>query len=397
SPEGIAAAAARWLTSALAPSLRPVLNATGVVVHTNLGRAPLALDAVEHALGACNLEYDLEHGARGSRRDHVEALLVALSGAEAALVVNNNAAAVMLILGALCGGREVLISRGELVEIGGSFRVPDILAASGAVLREVGTTNRTWPADYRDACGERTAALLRVHPSNYAVSGFVHRPEPEELGEVARAAGILYINDLGSGTFAALPAPLRDGDRVRRALAAGADLVCFSGDKILGGPQAGIILGRREVVDRLARHPLMRALRPDKLALAALEATLIAYRSGDLDRIPVQRMLHLPAHVLRRRARDLAAALRDLPAAVEVAECSDAVGGGSHPGETLPGYAVTVRPRAGDASRLATALRGGEPPVIPVVTDGRVWLHLRTVPPEQDATLAAALHAVLSA
>jgi len=394
--EDITSAAVRWLDRATAPSLHPVVNATGVVVHTNLGRAPLAPEAVARALGACNLEYDLDRGARGSRRDHVEALLVALSGAEAALVVNNNAAAVMLILGALCRGREVLISRGELVEIGGSFRVPDILAASGAILREVGTTNRTWPADYRAAYGEQTAALLRVHPSNYAVSGFVHRPTPEELGEVARDLGILYIDDLGSGTFGPLPAPLGGDDRVRRALAAGADVVSFSGDKILGGPQAGIVLGRREVVDRLARHPLMRALRPDKLALAALESTLLAYRAGDLDRIPVQRMLHLPASALRQRARAVAAELRDLPATVEVAECADAVGGGSHPGDSLTGYAVTVRPRSGGASRLADALRAGTPPVITVVSEARVWLHLRTVPLEQDGLLVAAIRAALS-
>ncbi|PKN55721.1 MAG: L-seryl-tRNA(Sec) selenium transferase [Deltaproteobacteria bacterium HGW-Deltaproteobacteria-14] len=386
-----------WLARAVRPSLEPVLNATGVIVHTNLGRAPLGAGAVAAALGACNLEYDLGRGERGSRRDHVESLLTALSGAEAALVVNNNAAAVMLILGALCAGREVIISRGELVEIGGSFRVPDILAASGATLREVGTTNRTWPDDYRAAGGERTAAILRVHPSNYAVHGFVHRPEPEELGAVARELGILYIDDLGSGTFGPLPAPLGGSDRVQRALRAGADVVCFSGDKILGGPQAGIVLGRREIVDRLARHPLMRALRPDKLALAALEHTLIAYRKGELHSIPVARMLHVPMRALQHRARALAAELRDAPAAIAVAPCDDAVGGGSYPGEALPGAALTVRPRGVEAGRLAAELRSGAPPIIPVVADGAVWLHLRTIPPEEDDALVAGLRRALDA
>ena len=385
------AAAVLWLQRTTSGSLQPVLNATGVIVHTNLGRAPLNPEAVAAALGACTLEYDLEAGARGSRRDHVEGLLVDLSGAEAALVVNNNAAAVMLLLAGLCAGRDVLISRGELVEIGGSFRVPDILAASGARLREVGTTNRTWPADYLRGHTPETAALLRVHPSNYAITGFAHRPTPEEVGAAARELGVLYLDDLGSATFGPLPAPLDGADRVARALRAGADAVCFSGDKLLGGAQAGILLGRRALVDALARHPLARALRPDKLALAALEYTLLAHRRGALADIPVARMLHTSLADLEARAHALTASLADLDAELAVTPCADAVGGGSHPDEHLPGLALAVRAPTVGATRLATALRAGSPPVIAVVNGGRVHLHLRTVPPAADAALAAAL------
>ncbi|MGM0574146.1 MAG: L-seryl-tRNA(Sec) selenium transferase [Myxococcota bacterium] len=386
-----AATRARALTS---PTLRPVVNATGIVVHTNLGRAPLEAAAVDAAFGACNLEYDLARGRRGSRRDHAEGLLMALSGAEAALVVNNNAAAVVLMLASLASGREVVISRGELVEIGGSFRIPDIMSTSGAILREVGTTNRTWIRDYEAAIGEETAAILRVHPSNFEVTGFAGRPDSAAVADVAREAGVPFLHDLGSGTFGPLPAPLAGEGDVRAELAAGADVVCFSGDKLLGGPQAGIVVGRRDLVDRMARHPLARAFRADKLALAALEHTLLAYRAGRPDRVPVSRMLNAPLSDLSRRARALADSLEDAPADVEVVPCEDAVGGGSHPGRTLEGRAVALRPHRGSPTRLAERLRAGTPPVVGVLRDGRLHLHVRTVAPERDRDL---LHTVLAA
>ncbi len=394
--DALAAHAARWLAEALRPSLVPVVNATGILVHTNLGRAPLCADALTHALGPCTLEYDLEAGARGSRRVHAQRQLQALSGAEASLVVNNNAGAVMLTLAALARGREVVVGRGELVEIGGSFRVPEILEVSGARLVEVGTTNKTWLRDYERAIGPDTAAVLRVHPSNYEIRGFAHRPEPEALAALARERGVLFLHDLGSGTFGPLPAPLEGADRVRRAVACGTDVATFSGDKVLGGPQAGVIVGRSAAVERLAHHPMARALRPDKLTLAALEYTLSAYRAGALDRVPVARMLQLPLPALTARAEALRAALGDVPAELAVAPCDDAVGGGSHPGETFPGVALTVRPTCRGASSVAARLRAGAPPVIPVVRGGRLWLHLRTIAEDQDDAIAAALRHALA-
>jgi L-seryl-tRNA(Ser) seleniumtransferase len=292
-------------------SLRPVINATGVVIHTNLGRAPLASSALgrvyEVARGYANLEYDLAEGRRGSRAVHAGSLLTTLTGAEAAAVVNNNAAAALLILAALGAGREVIISRGELVEIGGGFRVPDVMVQSGAILREVGTTNRTRVADYRAAIGPRTAMLLRVHPSNFRIVGFAERPALEDLVRIAREAEVPLVEDLGSGC---LIEGLAGELTVQQSVAAGVDLVCFSGDKMLGGPQAGIIVGRRALVQRLQQHPLMRALRVDKLTLAALEATLIEYRAGRAAAsIPVVRMLTQSAETIEARAKRLAARL----------------------------------------------------------------------------------------
>jgi L-seryl-tRNA(Ser) seleniumtransferase len=367
------------VNSWLEPGLVPVWNATGVLVHTNLGRSPLDPTAVAAGLGYSNLEYDLEQGARGSRATRAARLLVALSGAEAALVVNNNAAAVMLALSGLAHGREVLISRGELVEIGGSFRIPEILEASGARLREVGTTNRTYARDYERAAGPDTAAILRCHPSNFRVSGFVHAPTTAELREVATAKSLLLLHDLGSATFGTLPAGLPTDADVSAELAAGCDLVCFSGDKLLGGPQAGLLLGARAVIDRLARHPLARAVRADKLVLAALEHTLLAYRAGALDRIPLMRMLHAPLSALRDRARALASELEGVPAKLSVEACQDAIGGGSHPETTLPGAALTLTPSLIGATDLAARLRAGWPAVVAPVHDGRVWIHLRTL------------------
>lgn len=394
---GVAADAARRLALAARPTLVPVLNATGVVVHTNLGRAPLPAEAVAAALGPCNLEYDLEAGTRGSRREHAETLLRALSGAEAALVVNNNAAAVVLMLAAHAKGREVLIARGELVEIGGSFRVPEIMEAAGARLREVGTTNRTYARDYERAIGPETAAILRVHPSNYAITGFTHRPEPRELASLAAARGIRFLRDLGTGTFGPLPAGLPGDGAVADAVAGGADVACFSGDKLLGGPQAGIALGRADAIDAMARHPLARAMRADKLTLCALQYCLTAYMEERYERIPGHAMLHCTAAALEARARRAAAALAIGGAEIAVAPCEDVVGGGSHPDARLPGWAVTIATPAADASALSRALRLGATAVVATVAADRVWLHLRTVPPERDGDLVEAAREALRA
>src|SRR3954451_10860297 len=303
------------LADARRPRLRRVLNATGVVVHTNLGRAPLAEEAVERvaevARGYSNLEYDLVEGARGSRQDHVTAVLNRLPGAEAALVVNNNAAAVLLALAALAEGRDVVVSRGELIEIGDGFRIPDVLARSGARLVEVGTTNRTRAADYERAIGPETAVLLRVHQSNFRVVGFEERPRLEEVAAVARSHGLPLVDDLGSGHVSPSNRLLlgQEEPTARESLAAGADLVCFSGDKLLGGPQAGIVLGRADLVERLRRHPLARALRVDKMQVAALEAVLHAYAVGTWPELPGWRMLRASAAAIRARSRTVAAEL----------------------------------------------------------------------------------------
>ena len=366
------------LAEARRPALRRVLNATGVLVHTNLGRAPLAqaaLDRIVDASGYSNLEYDLSSGSRGSRQDHLAPLLRRLTGAEAAIVVNNNAAAMLLALAALAEGREVVVSRGELIEIGDGFRIPDVLARSGARLVEVGTTNRTRAADYERAIGPDTALLLRVHQSNFRVVGFTEQPRLDELAAVARRHELPLLDDLGSGALVDVegePTPAA-------ALAAGADLVCFSGDKLLGGPQAGILAGRAELVERLRRHPLHRALRSDKLTLAALEGTLALY----LDRpeeIPVVRMLREPAETVRGRAERLAEAT---DGAVE--ETVARVGGGALPLVELPSFACAVE------EGLAAALRAHEPPVIAVVRDGRTLLDCRTLTDAEADEVAEAV------
>jgi L-seryl-tRNA(Ser) seleniumtransferase len=352
------------------PRLRRTLNATGVIVHTNLGRAPLPEAALERALevgrGYSNLEYDLSAGGRGSRQDHVAAILRRLTGAEAALVVNNNAAAVLLALAALAEGREVLVSRGELIEIGDGFRIPDVLARSGARLREVGTTNRTRAADYERAVGPETALLLRVHQSNFRVVGFTEQASLGELAAVARRHGLPLVDDLGSGVLVAL----EDEPSARESLAAGADLVCFSGDKLLGGPQAGVVVGRGELVERLRRHPLQRALRADKLTLAALEGTLGLYLDPEraAREVPVLRMLTEPPEAVRARAERLAAAVGGT-----VEETVARVGGGALPLAELPSFACAVE------EELAAALRASEPPVIGIVRDGRCLLDCRTL------------------
>ncbi|HEY8549429.1 MAG TPA: L-seryl-tRNA(Sec) selenium transferase [Vicinamibacterales bacterium] len=390
----IVSGAAARLRSAFRSRLQPVINATGVVIHTNLGRAPLASSALERMrelAGYASLELDLESGRRGRRDVHAEALLCSLTGAEAAVVVNNNAAAALLMLTAIANGREVIVSRGELVEIGGGFRVPDIMRQSGAVLREVGTTNRTRIADYAAAIGDRTAALLRVHPSNFVISGFTERPPLAALAALAKAHGVPLLEDLGSGLIdgAWLPA-LREPDAVS-SLRAGVDLVTFSGDKLLGGPQAGILVGRRDLVQQVRTHPLMRALRVDKLTYAALEATLLEYRRGRAGNVPVVRMLSMTAEAVEARARAVAASLRESGWHVEIVDGWSAVGGGSAPGERLPTRLVRFAWPGWSADSLLAGMRALDPPIIARIEDDAVVLDLRTVAPEQDAALIAAL------
>jgi len=361
-----------------------VLNATGVIVHTNLGRAPLAEVALERVIevarGYSNLEYDLAEGQRGSRQDHVEAILRRLTSAQAAIVVNNNASALLLALAALAEGRDVIVSRGELIEIGDGFRIPDVLARSGARLVEVGTTNRTRASDYARAIDERTALLLRVHQSNFRVVGFAEVPWLEDLAAVARGSSLPLLDDLGSGALL----DLSDEPTARASLAAGADLVCFSGDKLLGGPQAGIVAGRADLVERLRRHPLHRALRIDKLSLAALEGTLLLYLDPDraLAEIPVLRMLREPPEVVRARAERLAASVGG-----EVEETVGRVGGGALPLHELPSFACAVE------ESLATSLRLHEPAVIGIVRDGRLLLDCRTLADTELDEVAAAVAA----
>jgi L-seryl-tRNA(Ser) seleniumtransferase len=372
------------LTAARQPALQRVLNATGVIVHTNLGRAPLpqaALDRVQNVgLGYSNLEYDLAAGARGSRQDHVGRILSRLTGAEAAIVVNNNAGAMLLALAALAEGREVLVSRGELIEIGDGFRIPDVLARSGARLVEVGTTNRTRADDYERAVRAETALLLRVHQSNFRVVGFTEQPTVPELAAIARRHDVPLLDDLGSGALL----DLSDEPTVRGALSAGADLVCFSGDKLLGGPQAGIVVGRASLIERLRRHPLHRALRIDKLGLAALEGTLLLYLEPDraLREIPVLRMLHEDVATVRARAERLAAAVGG-----DVEETLARVGGGALPLAELPSFACAVD------EELSEPLRRNEPPVIGIVRDGRLLLDCRTLADGDVDEVAAAIRA----
>jgi L-seryl-tRNA(Ser) seleniumtransferase len=399
----IEAGTAARLRAAMRPSLVRVINATGVIVHTNLGRAPLSHAALERvrevAGGYTNLEYDLAAGGRGRRDVHAERLIARLTGAEAAVVVNNNAAATMLLLAALANGREVLISRGELVEIGGGFRVPDVMAQSGALLREVGTTNRTRAADYAAAIGDRTGLILRVHPSNFRVVGFTARPSLDELVALGRRFKIPVAEDLGSGWLGtsrdaagdndAVGAALHDEPVVPDSLAAGVDVVCFSGDKLLGGPQAGIIAGARAPLDQIRRHPLMRALRVDKLTYAALEATLEEHAIGrGHEGVPVQRMLRLTPVEIARRATALAAALNGAGWSARVIDGVSTVGGGSAPGAELPTHLVELARDGASADHIERDLRSLDPPIVARIQNDRVVLDLRTVEPADDTLLA---------
>src|SRR2546425_406171 len=376
------------LRSIAAPRLQWVINASGVILHTNLGRAPLArsaVDALAVAGGYSNLELDLETGRRGERADLLSGLLNRLFDCQAALVVNNNAAAVLLALTALCKGREVVVSRGQQVEIGGSFRMPDVMRLSGARMVEVGTTNRTRAADYEDAFAAGTAALLRVHTSNYTVSGFTETVSLREMEEIARRHNLLLIDDLGSGAVEPIAGEPTVADSVAHC-----DVVTFSGDKLFGGPQAGIVLGRGDAVSEMARHPLARAVRIDKLTLAALEATIKQRLAGRGDDIPVQRMLGTNVADVRRRAAMWSVKLQERGVDVRIVDGESAVGGGSVPGHGLPTVLLAL---AGPASRMATALRNGEPPVIARIEDGACCIDPRTVLKGEDEVLIDAVEA----
>lgn len=397
------AAIADRLRTAQHASLRPVLNATGVVLHTNLGRAPLAAAAVEAILdvaaGYSSLEFDLPTGARGSRSDHARDVLRRLTGTEDALVVNNAAAALVVALDALAGGGEVAISRGELIEIGGSFRIPEIMGRSGARLREIGTTNRTHLTDYAAALDAGVAAVLIVHRSNFQQRGFVATPAAGAIAELARAAAVPCIHDLGSGLLADLSgAGLTGEPRVQDAVAAGPDVVIFSGDKLLGGPQAGCLVGTRDAIARCRRSPFARAVRADKLTLAALTATLQLYEKGaeGLQEIPVLRMLLLEPAALRQRANAL---LSMCPAALAptIVDGSSAVGGGAFPEAALPTTLVALDPGVLGAEALALRLRTGDPPLIARVASDRLLLDPRTLSPDSFGAVAAALAGALEA
>jgi len=390
----------------LSRSLQPVINATGVILHTNLGRAPLTETALDEfrrsATQYSNLEYDLEAGARGKRDVHTAELLTRLTGAEAAIVVNNCAAAVLVTLAALARGGEVIVSRGELIEIGDGFRIPEIMEQSGANLREVGTTNRTHVADYESAINEKTRVLLRVHPSNFKVTGFTDKPSIEELVALSQRSGLPLVEDLGSGCLVDLSEFGVSEPTVKQSVDAGVSLVMFSGDKLLGGPQAGIIAGKKELVARVRRYPLFRALRVDKLTIAVLEATLGAYLRAAWDEVPAIRMIRATPQELKRRAENFLRELRpELPldeVEIEIADGSSLAGGGSTPSQSLPTKIIRIASVRYSAMKLEQRLRRapGGVSVIARVEDDRLILDLRTVFPEQESllikTLSAALH-----
>lgn len=412
SSAGVARQALAILTERQRPRLRRVLNATGVVLHTNLGRSPLAKTALEQAMGIAegysNLELELSTGERGSRYSHVQNLLSRLTGAEAAMAVNNNAGAVLLVISALAAGREVIVSRGELVEIGGSFRIPEVMSQGGGILREVGTTNKTHLFDYERAIGPQTAALMKVHTSNFRLVGFTQGADRAELVTLGRRYGLPVLEDLGSGMLIPmadlgleLGPGLESEPTVQQSLAAGVDLVTFSGDKLLGGPQAGIIAGRRDLVEACRRHPLTRALRIDKLTLAALEGTLRLYLDPEraVREIPTLRMLGRCQDELRGRAEVLAgmiAPLADGRADVEVVAGTSPAGGGSLPGVELPTYLVAIGPRIMSAAALEVALRSGEPPVLARIHKDLILLDPRTLDDPEFGLVASAIDRALS-
>lgn len=386
-----------WLTEQRSATRR-VINATGVVIHTNLGRAPLSDNArqavADEAAGYCTLEYDIETGGRGHRGKYAEHLIAELTGAEAAIIVNNCAAAAFLVLKTFADGGEVVISRGELVEIGGDFRIPDVLVQSGATLREVGTTNRTKLADYENAIGENTQVILRVHPSNYRIVGFTASPEIAELAETAHRHGILIYEDIGSGALIDLgKCGLHDEPVVSRSIEAGVDIVTFSGDKLLGGPQSGIIVGRREYIDRLRKHPLYRVLRVDKLAYAALGATLDAYRRGTAeDEVPVLKMLAADAESLKLRALGFAKKAGQVGGLMaETLSGSSVVGGGAAPNVQADTTLVSVSHQSMSANMFEEQLRSGTPPVIARIENDRVLIDLRTVSESEEPELLSVL------
>jgi L-seryl-tRNA(Ser) seleniumtransferase len=389
----------------LARSLQPVINATGVILHTNLGRAPLPEGVVEvfrqTATQYSNLEYDLEAGARGKRDVHAASLLERLTGAEAAIVVNNCAAAVLVVLAGLAKGGEVIVSRGELIEIGDGFRIPEIMAESGAILREVGTTNRTRLADYENAINEKTRLLLRVHPSNFRITGFAEKPTLEELVELSHKTGLPLIEDLGSGCLVDLSESGISEPMVRQSIEVGVSIVMFSGDKLLGGPQAGVIVGKKELVARVRRHPLFRALRVDKLTTAALEVTLGAYLRAAWDEIPALRMIRMSAPELKRRCENFLRELRpEIPlneVEMEIADGASLAGGGSTPTQALPSKVIRIASARYSAAQLEQRLRRAPKgiSVIARVEEDRLILDLRTVFPEQEPLLIQTLAFVL--
>jgi L-seryl-tRNA(Ser) seleniumtransferase len=405
---GLAGAVENQLRRALAYSLRTVINATGVILHTNLGRAPLGDAAIEHiretASSYSNLEFDLGTGERGKRDVHVDRLFKRLLTEEignsrtvSTIVVNNNAAAVLLALNTLAEGGEVIVSRGELVEIGGSFRIPDVMAKSGAALREVGTTNRTRTADYDRAITERTRLLLRVHRSNFEITGFTEQASTAELVALARKRGIPLMEDLGSGALIDLRSiGISDEPGVLDSLRTGVDIVTYSGDKLLGGPQAGLISGGAELVARMRSNSLFRALRVDKLTYAALEATLLAYLRRDHDTIPTLRMMRLTKQAIGQRAETLAGRIASARLGVEIVDGESLLGGGAAPSSVLPTRVLALTCPGLSADELAARLRGSDPPIIARVDDGRVLLDLRTVFPEQDAVVADALGRIVA-
>jgi L-seryl-tRNA(Ser) seleniumtransferase len=405
SPDDFRASCLNAFVSASRPSLRRVINATGVVIHTNLGRSLIANEAVEAmaevAEGYSNLEYDLKAGARGQRNSHVEELLCSLTGAESSLVVNNNAGAVMLVLCALAKDREVVVSRGELVEIGGSFRIPDIMSLSGAELHEVGTTNRTHLYDYEQAITERTSMLLKVHPSNFRIEGFTSAPERKELARLAHERGLIFMEDAGSGLMVGgevIGLPNESGEiSIKACLDAGADVVTFSGDKILGGPQIGGIVGRKEYVDRLKKHPMARTLRVDKVTLAGFEATLRLYAQEFYDKVPTLRMLRMPDGTLKQNAENLASELsRRVSAEVRVIEVEDATGGGSCPEIKLSGWGVSVKHKTFGAGHIQRLLRSLDVPVLCGAKDDKIVIHVRTLQDGEAERVIDVLEGVLN-
>jgi L-seryl-tRNA(Ser) seleniumtransferase len=409
---GLEAAVEREVRKALRYSLRTVINATGVVLHTNLGRAPLADSAIAHiektATTYSNLEFDIESGERGKREVHVDRLFRKLLGREvlgetiptsiSTIVVNNNAAAVLLALNTLADGGEVIVSRGELVEIGGSFRIPEVMAKSNAILREVGTTNRTRVSDYERAINEKTRLLLRVHRSNFQITGFTEQPAIAELVALARKSKLPLMEDLGSGALLDLRTIGVNGEpSVLDSLRAGVDLVTYSGDKLLGGPQAGMLSGRSELIVRMRSNSLFRALRVDKLTYAALEATLLAYIKSDHDAVPALRMMRLSKEEIEKRATAIMAKIRSRELSLEIVDGESVIGGGAAPSAVLPTPLIAVTCKDLTADQLAARLRQNDPPVIARVEEGRVLLDLRTVFPEQDSSLLRALDPSASA
>ncbi len=387
-------------------TLRPAVNATGIVIHTNLGRSLLCEEAIGRLKLICssynNLEYDLQRGERGSRHVHAEAILRELTGAEAALVVNNNAAAVFLVLNTLAAGKEVIVSRGQLVEIGGSFRIPDVMSASGALLREVGTTNRTHLRDYVSAITDQTVLLMKVHTSNYRIVGFTAEVSLEELVRLGREKKLPVVEDLGSGCFVDLnPFGVHGETTVQHTVRAGADLVTFSGDKLLGGPQAGIIVGAKELIDRCRKNPLTRALRVDKMTLGALEATLRLYRDERqaMQTIPTLRMISLSAAQLEESARELAAMIDQAAGGealrLDVRKSFSQVGGGSLPAQDLPTFAVAVHSEDFSPNGIEEQLRSNNPPIIGRIESGAFLMDLRTILPSQFETIAQAFRGML--